>query len=81
MKPCTFQPKIEKYKKSTPIKFLILQETKTPKNLLIFFSKESCSYVSRIGNLGKIFLSFRKRIFLILQKKNIQNPSITELKE
>ena len=74
MKPCTFQPKIEKYKKSTPIKFLILQETKTPKKRLIFFSKESCSYVSGLRNLEKIiylsgngfFLYSWKGIFRIL---------------
>ena len=68
MKPCTFQPKIEKYKKSTPIKFLILQETKTSKNLLIFFSKESCSYVSRIGNLEKIFI-FQETDFSYIPEK------------
>ena len=45
MEPCTFQPKFEKIKKSTPRKLLILQETKTPKKLLIF-------------SLKRVFLTF-----------------------
>ena len=35
-KPCTFQSMLEKYKKSTRRKFLILQETETLKKFLIF---------------------------------------------
>ena len=49
MKPCTFQSMIEKLKKkSTPRKFLILQETETPKKCLHFLKR-------------KLFLYLRKR--------------------
>ena len=55
MKPCTFQPKIKKLKKSTPRKFLILQETENPKKFLIFsqqklflfFGKQKAFHISR----------------------------------
>ena len=61
-----------------------LQETETPKKSLIFFQKESCSYILGNGNPEKIlifqetetFLYFRKRNFLIFQESYIQNPSI-----
>ena len=38
---CTFQPKLKKYKKSTPGKFIILQETGSPKKILIFQKTET----------------------------------------
>ena len=67
MKPCTFQPKIKKLKTSTSRKFLILQETKNPKKILIFsqkklflfFGKRKVFHISRNG----IFLCFGKEIF------------------
>ena len=40
MKPCTFQPQIKKIKKYIPRKFLILQETETPKIFFIFSQKK-----------------------------------------
>lgn len=48
MKPCNFHSKLQKQKKSTLGKFLILQETETPKRFLCF--------PKRI-----LFLYFRKR--------------------
>ena len=70
MKPCTFQPKIKKLKKSTPRKFLILQETGNPKKFIIFsqkklflfFGKQKAFHISRNGT----FLCFRKGIFRTL---------------
>ena len=37
----TFQPKLKKYKKSTPGKFIILQETRSPKKIVIFQKTET----------------------------------------
>ena len=54
MEPCTFQSKIEKQKKFTPRKFLMLQETKSPQNFLRFL-KRKLFYIS--GNC----LYFRKQ--------------------
>ena len=44
MEPCTFQSKIEKQKKFTPRKFLMLQETKSPQNFLRFYISGNCLY-------------------------------------
>ena len=49
IKPCTFPSKLEKQKKSTMRNFPTLQETETPRKLLVFFLKR------------KLFLYFRKR--------------------
>ena len=54
MRPCTFQSKLKKEKKSTWRKFLTLQETESLKNLVIFFSKESFSSISGSGNSEKM---------------------------
>ena len=75
-----------------PKKFLIFQETETPKKSSYIFLKESCSYISGNGNPEKFllfqetelsyisgkrtFLNFRKRKFLIFRERYIQNPSI-----
>ena len=45
MEPCTFQPEIKKLKTTHSRKFLILQETKTSKKILIFQEIE-LSFVS-----------------------------------
>ena len=45
MEPYTFQPEIKKLKTIHPRKFLILQETKTSKKILIFQEIE-LSFVS-----------------------------------
>ena len=44
-KPCTFKPMLEKIKKSTTRKFLIFQETDTPKKIFTFQETE-ISYIS-----------------------------------
>ena len=41
MEPCTFHPKLEKQKKSTQEKFLMLHETETPKKFLVFSQKKA----------------------------------------
>ena len=61
-----FSAQAQKIKNSNWRKFLTHQETETPKKLLIFFSKENCSYVSADRDPKKIpyisgnFLYFRK---------------------
>ena len=50
MEPCNFQSKIEKQKKYTPRKFLMLQETKSPKKFLAFLKKKAFLY------FGKLFI-------------------------
>ena len=49
--------------------FLLFQETKTPKKL-IFFSKETFSYISGNGNPEKKSLYFRKLNFLYFKHRN-----------
>ena len=79
MEPCIFQPKLEKQNKNPPLeKLLIFQETETPKKLLIFSQKKLFLYFEK-REPRKNFLCFRKRNFLILQERNIQNPATTEL--
>ena len=62
IKPCNFHPKLQKQKKTTLGKFLILQETKTLKSFLCFPKrKESFSYISEnenpeAGTLKKLLL-------------------------
>ena len=62
MKPCTFQPKLEKIKKSATGKFLIFQETKTPKKFLIFSEKKGLIIFQKTET-SKKFLTFRKVTF------------------
>ena len=58
----------------TPEKFLIFQEAETQKYLLCF-RKQNLPYIS-----GKEYSElWHNRTFLIFQKKDIQNPGITEL--
>ena len=72
MEPYTFQPEIKKLKTIHPRKFLILQETKTSKKILIFQEIE-LSFVS-----GKEYLEpWHKGTILMLQERNIQNPYIS----
>ena len=51
MKPCTFYPKLKKY--HLPGENCYASRNENTEKLLIFFSKEICSYIS--GN----FLNFR----------------------
>ena len=46
--PTLFSLRLKNKKKSTPRKFLRLSETETREKLIIYFSKQSCSYV--LGN-------------------------------
>ena len=47
IQPCTFKPKLEKIKKSTTRKFLIFQETGTPKKNIYFSGNKNFLYFSR----------------------------------
>ena len=68
MKPCTFQPKLDKLKKSTPRKFLIFQATNTPQKILKFsrkkavliFSQKKAVLISPETETLKNLLHFRK---------------------
>ena len=79
-----FSAQAWKIKKSTPRKtsYTSGNPSGLPKKILMFFSKESCSYISENGNLEENLLNikknlyFRKRNFLIFRERYIQNPSI-----
>ena len=65
IKSCTFQPKPEKWKKSTRRKFFILQETQTPKKFILFQEMETLKapYIPESNfqnSKSKTFLIFRE---------------------
>ena len=61
MEPCTFQPRLEKEKNLLREKLLILQETfRGFRKKFLFFSKETCSYISENGNLEEDLLNIKK---------------------
>ena len=79
MKPCTFQPKLEK--KSTRGKFLILQETETLKKLLICSQKKAFLIILVTETPKKLFIFREMEPSHILRKLYselwyIQGPSI-----
>ena len=70
MEPYISQPKLQKVKKSTPRKLLILQETETAKKFLIVSQKNLSLYFTKVE-----LLKFRKQNFIalnnILMKKYV----------
>ena len=55
---------------STPIKFLILQETKTPQKILMFFQKKAVLILQEMETPKKLFIFQEKELSYISENGN-----------